>query len=77
MRILTGIQSSGKPHLGNILGAIMPAIELSKKAGNESFLFIADLHTLTSLRDGEQIRANTLSMVVDLSLKLCALANIG
>jgi tryptophanyl-tRNA synthetase len=62
MRILTGIQSSGKPHLGNILGAILPAIELSKKPGNESFLFIADLHTLTSLRDGEQIRSNTLSI---------------
>lgn len=62
MRILTGIQSSGKPHLGNILGAIMPAIELSKKPGNESFLFIADLHTLTSLKDGDQIRANTLSI---------------
>lgn len=62
MRILTGIQSSGKPHLGNILGAILPAIELSKQAGNESFLFIADLHTLTSLRDGDQIRSNTLSI---------------
>jgi tryptophanyl-tRNA synthetase len=62
MRILTGIQSSGKPHLGNILGAILPAIELSKQDGNESFLFIADLHTLTSLRDGDQIRSNTLSI---------------
>jgi tryptophanyl-tRNA synthetase len=62
MRILTGIQSSGKPHLGNILGAILPAIELSKKPGNDSFLFIADLHTLTSLRDGDQIRSNTLSI---------------
>ena len=62
MRILTGIQSSGRPHLGNILGAILPAIELSKKPGNESFLFIADLHTLTSLRDGEQIRSNTRSI---------------
>jgi tryptophanyl-tRNA synthetase len=62
MRILTGIQSSGRPHLGNILGAIHPAIELSKKPGNESFLFIADLHTLTSLRDGEQIRSNTRSI---------------
>lgn len=62
MRILTGIQSSGRPHLGNILGAILPAIELSKKPGNESFLFIADLHTLTSLRDGEQIRTNTRSI---------------
>jgi tryptophanyl-tRNA synthetase len=62
MRILTGIQASGKPHLGNILGAIMPAVELSKLSGNDSFLFIADLHTLTSLKDGESIRANTLSI---------------
>ena len=45
-RILTGIQSSGVPHLGNILGAITPAIELSKKKENESFFFIADLHSL-------------------------------
>ena len=51
-RILTGIQSSGQPHLGNILGAILPAINLSKVAGNESFLFIADLHSLTTLKDG-------------------------
>jgi tryptophanyl-tRNA synthetase len=60
-RILTGIQSSGRPHLGNILGAILPAINLSKEAGNESFLFIADLHSLTTLRDGvtrrEYVRA--------------------
>ena len=62
MRILTGIQASGKPHLGNILGAIMPAVELSKQPGNDSFLFIADLHTLTSLKDGESIRSNTLSI---------------
>ncbi len=52
MRILTGIQSSGYPHLGNILGAIQPAIDLSRIDGNESFLFIADLHSLTSLKDG-------------------------
>ena len=52
MRILTGIQSSGRPHLGNILGAIVPAIQLSQQAGNESFLFIADLHSLTTLKDG-------------------------
>ncbi|MBO0935997.1 tryptophan--tRNA ligase [Fibrella sp. HMF5335] len=55
-RILTGIQSSGRPHLGNILGAILPAIHLSKEAGNESFLFIADLHSLTTLRNGEHRR---------------------
>jgi tryptophanyl-tRNA synthetase len=53
-RILTGIQSSGRPHLGNILGAILPAIELSKDPRNESFFFIADLHSLTSLKDGGQ-----------------------
>lgn len=59
MRILTGIQASGRPHLGNILGAIRPAVALSKDPANESFLFIADLHTLTSLKDGEQLRENT------------------
>ena len=50
-RILTGIQSSGKPHLGNLLGAIIPAIALSKKEENESFFFIADLHSLTTIKD--------------------------
>jgi len=50
-RILTGIQSSGVPHLGNILGAILPAIEMSRVAGNESFFFIADLHSLTTIKD--------------------------
>jgi len=44
-RILTGIQSTGTPHLGNILGAIMPAIEESKKPENDSFLFIANMHS--------------------------------
>ena len=51
-RILTGIQSSGRQHLGNVLGAIRPAIELAKDPKNESFLFIADLHSLTSIKDG-------------------------
>lgn len=50
-RILTGIQSSGRPHLGNILGAIQPGIDLSQSPENESFFFIADLHSLTSIRD--------------------------
>ena len=50
-RVLTGIQSSGRPHLGNLLGAIIPAIELSKHDKNESLFFIADLHSLTSLKD--------------------------
>jgi tryptophanyl-tRNA synthetase len=50
-RILTGIQSSGRPHLGNLLGAIIPAIQLSQQPGNDSFFFIADLHSLTSIKD--------------------------
>jgi len=50
-RILTGIQSSGRPHLGNLLGAIIPAIKLSKLPGNESFFFIADLHSLINIKD--------------------------
>lgn len=52
-RVLTGIQSSGRPHLGNILGAILPAIEFSKDKDNESFYFIADLHSLTTIKDGK------------------------
>ena len=58
-RILTGIQSSGRPHLGNLLGAILPAIELSKNTQNESLYFIADLHSLTSVRESETLRQNT------------------
>jgi len=50
-RILTGIQSSGRPHLGNLLGAIIPAIKLSEQEGNESLFFIADLHSLTTVKD--------------------------
>lgn len=57
-RILTGIQSSGRPHLGNILGAIIPAIELSQKVENDSFFFIADLHSLTSIKDAEVRKKN-------------------
>ena len=60
-RILTGVQSTGTPHLGNILGAIKPAIEMANAPGNESFLFIADLHSLTLIKDGDLLRNNTLS----------------
>ena len=55
-RILTGVQSTNIPHLGNILGAIIPAIELSAKAGNESLFFIADLHALTSIKDAALLK---------------------
>ncbi|HLF33764.1 MAG TPA: tryptophan--tRNA ligase [Cyclobacteriaceae bacterium] len=58
-RILTGIQSSGRPHLGNILGAVMPAIELSRNPANDSLFFIADLHSLTSIKDPGIRQSNT------------------
>jgi tryptophanyl-tRNA synthetase len=58
-RILTGIQSTGTPHLGNILGAIVPAIEKSKD--NESYLFIADLHSLTQIKNSTELKENTYS----------------
>ena len=60
-KILTGVQSTGTPHLGNLLGAIIPAIELSNNPANESFLFIADLHSVTQIKNGETLRANTYS----------------
>ncbi len=58
-RILTGIQSTGTPHLGNILGAIIPAIKLSKETNHESLFFIADLHSFTTIRNSEKIQENT------------------
>jgi tryptophanyl-tRNA synthetase len=60
-RILTGVQSTGTPHLGNILGAIQPAINMANQPKNESFLFIADLHSLTQIKDGALLKNNTLS----------------
>jgi len=61
-RILTGIQSTGTPHLGNILGAILPAINMASAPENESYLFIADMHSLTQIKDGEMLRNNTRSV---------------
>ena len=60
-KILTGVQSTGTPHLGNLLGAIIPAIELSKDEKNETFLFIADLHSITQIKNGAELRQNTYS----------------
>lgn len=60
-RILTGVQSTGTPHLGNLLGAIIPAIQMANDPKNESFLFIADMHTLTQIKDGKIIKQNTYS----------------
>ena len=60
-RILTGVQSTGRPHLGNILGAIKPAIEMANNPVNEAFLFIADMHSLTQIKDAKELHANTMA----------------
>jgi tryptophanyl-tRNA synthetase len=60
-RILTGVQSTGTPHLGNLLGAIIPAIKMANDPKNESFLFIADMHSLTQIKNGDELRQNTYS----------------
>ncbi len=61
-RILTGVQSTGRPHMGNILGAIIPAIELANNPVNDSFLFIADLHSLTQIKNPKRLKENTLQV---------------
>ena len=61
-RILTGIQSTGTPHLGNILGALMPAIEMANNPKNDSYLFIANMRTLTQIKDAETLRNSTYSV---------------
>jgi tryptophanyl-tRNA synthetase len=60
-RILTGVQSTGTPHLGNLLGAILPAVEMANNPKNEAYLFIADMHSLTQIKDGKELRENTYS----------------
>ncbi|MFN7045943.1 MAG: tryptophan--tRNA ligase [Flavobacterium sp.] len=60
-KILTGVQSTGTPHLGNLLGAILPAIQMAENPDNQSFLFIADLHSITQIKNGNELRQNTYS----------------
>lgn len=60
-KILTGVQSTGTPHLGNLLGAIIPAIQMANNPANESFLFIADLHSITQIKNGAELKQNTYS----------------
>ena len=60
-KILTGVQSTGTPHLGNLLGAIIPAIKMANEPSNQPFLFIADFHSITQIKDGKTLRENTYS----------------
>lgn len=61
-KVLTGVQSTGTPHLGNLLGAILPAIEMANTPENETFLFIADLHSATQIKDAKTLKENTYSV---------------
>lgn len=61
-KVLTGVQSTGTPHLGNLLGAILPAIQMANSPENESFLFIANLHSATQIKNAELLKQNTLSV---------------
>ncbi len=58
-RVLTGITTTGTPHLGNYVGAIRPAIEASQAEGTESFLFLADLHALIKCHDPDHVHQST------------------
>ena len=64
-RILTGVQSTGTPHLGNVLGAIKPAVKMANESNNESFLFIADLHSLTQIKNPKELK-KTLTLLLQL-----------
>ena len=57
--VLTGITTSGTPHLGNLVGAILPAIEASSEKQNKSFLFLADYHSLIKNTDSELTHASS------------------
>lgn len=61
-KILTGVQSTGTPHLGNLLGAILPAVEMANNKNNESFIFIANLHSATQIKDAKSLKENTYSV---------------
>lgn len=61
-KILTGVQSTGTPHLGNLLGAILPAVEMANNKENDSFLFIANLHSATQIKDAKTLQENTYSV---------------
>src|SRR3984957_14216605 len=64
--VLTGIKPTGQPHIGNYLGAIRPAIELSKQPETETWLFVADYHGLINVPDPKQLRSDTIEMAAAL-----------
>ena len=69
-KILTGIQSTGTPHLGNILGAIIPAIKMANESNEESYLFIANMHSLTQIKDKKTLNDNHLDLLPHQQIKI-------
>ena len=63
MRILSGLQPTGRLHLGNFFGMMEPAIRLQDEG--EAFYFIADYHSLTSIKDPKALRENSLNLAID------------
>jgi tryptophanyl-tRNA synthetase len=61
-RVLTGITTSGTPHLGNYVGAVRPAVAASRNPGVESFYFLADLHSLIKAQDPARTQRSTLEI---------------
>ena len=61
-RVLTGITTSGTPHLGNYAGAIRPAVAASLKADVQSFYFLADYHALIKVQDPARVQQSTLEI---------------
>ncbi len=63
-RILTGITTTGTPHLGNYVGAIRPAINASKNQDNEAFYFMADFHALIKSQDPEAVHQSSMEIAI-------------
>jgi tryptophanyl-tRNA synthetase len=61
-RVLTGITTSGTPHLGNYVGAVRPTVRASQQAGNENFYFLADYHALIKVGDPARVQRSTLEI---------------
>jgi tryptophanyl-tRNA synthetase len=65
MRILSGVQPSGKLHIGNYFGAIRQFVELQADELNDCFYFVADLHAMTTIKDGSILRDNAFRVAAD------------
>ncbi|HCC05656.1 TPA: tryptophan--tRNA ligase [Patescibacteria group bacterium] len=62
-RLLSGVKPTGRPHVGNYLGAMRQFVDLAKS--HESFVFIADYHALNTIHDASQMRQNTIDLILD------------